>query len=116
MHQVTSALDLFPTRLKNKLPHFVLPVPDPLAWAVDALGLSFEDLTPYAFPPVAILGKVVAKLQDYPCRRIILIAPGWPNMPRFLVSGHVNPEPYYVCLRNLPNLLVAFKLNSSYES
>ena len=29
------------------------------------------------------LGKVVEKLQDYPCNRIILIAPGWPNMPWF---------------------------------
>ena len=37
----------------------------------------------YAFPPVAILGKVVEKLQDHPCLRIILIAPGWPNMPWF---------------------------------
>ena len=38
----------------------------PQAWAVDALSLSWEDLDPYAFPPVAILGKVVEKLQDYP--------------------------------------------------
>ena len=49
----------------------VSPVPDPQAWAVDALRLSWEDLDPYyAFPPAAILGKVV-KLQDYPCNRII---------------------------------------------
>ena len=58
-------------------------VPDPQAWAVDALSLSWEGLDPYAFPPAAILGKVVEKLQDYPCNRIILIAPGWPNMPWF---------------------------------
>ena len=30
------------------------------------LSLSWEDPDPYAFPPVAILGKVVEKLQDYP--------------------------------------------------
>ena len=59
------------------------PVPDPLAWGVDALSMSWEDLDPYAFPPAAILGKVVEKLPYYPCRRIILIAPGWPNMPWF---------------------------------
>ena len=67
----------------NKLPRFVSLVPDPQAWAVDALSLPWEDLDPYAFPPAAILGKVVEKLQDYPCNRIILIAPGWPNMPCF---------------------------------
>ena len=76
-------VDLFATRFNNKLPQFVSPVPDPQAWAVDALSLSWENLDPYAFPPAAILGKVVEKLQDYPCNRIILIAPGWPNMPWF---------------------------------
>ena len=52
------------------LPPFVSPVPDPLASAVDALSLPWEDLDVYAFPPAAILGKVV-KLQDSPCKRII---------------------------------------------
>ena len=74
-------IDLFATRF-NKLPRFVSPVPDPLAVAVDALSFQWEDLDAYAFPPAAILGKVV-KLQDSPCKRIILIAPGWPNMPWF---------------------------------
>ena len=76
-------VDLFATRFNNKVPQFVSPVPDPQAWAVDALNLSWENLDPYAFPPAAILGKVVEKLQGYPCKRIILIAPGWPNMPWF---------------------------------
>ena len=74
---------VFATRFNNKLPFFVSPVPAPQAWAVDALSLPWEDLDPYAFPPVAILGKVVEKLQDCPCNRFILIAPGWPNMPWF---------------------------------
>ena len=74
-------IDLFATRFNNKLPLFVSPVPDPLATAVDALSLPWADLDAYAFPPVAILGKVVERLQDSPCKRIILIAPGWPNMP-----------------------------------
>ena len=78
-----SQVDLFATRFNNKLPQFVSPVPDPQAWAVDALSLSWKNLDPYAFPPAAILGKVVEKLQDYTCNRIILIAPGWPNMPWF---------------------------------
>ena len=37
-------IDLFATRLNNKLPLFVSPVPDPLATAVDALSLAWEDL------------------------------------------------------------------------
>ena len=75
-------VDLF-ARFNNKLLQFVSLDPDAQPWAVDALILSWEDLDPYAFPPAAILGKVVEKLQDYSCSRIILIAPGWPNMPWF---------------------------------
>ena len=93
-------IDLFATRFNYKLPHFVSPVPDPLAWAVDALSLPWEDLDPYAFPTVAILGKVVVKLQDYPCRRIILIVPGWPNMPWFWDLVAISSE-ISICLPNL---------------
>ena len=87
-------IDLFATRFNYKLPQFVSPIPDPLAVAVDALTLPWEDLDAYAFPPTAILGKVVEKLLDTPCKRLILIAPGWPNMPWFwdLVQPS-SPEP-----------------------
>ena len=69
-------IDLFATRFNTKLPWFVSPVPDSLATAVDALSQPWEDLNAYAFPPAAILGKVVENLQGSPCKRIILIAPG----------------------------------------
>ena len=48
--------------------------------------------------------KVVERLQDSPCKRIILIAPGWPIMPWFwdpvAMSSKIPPS-----LPNLPNLL-----------
>ena len=109
-------MDLFATRFNHKLPQFVSPVPDSLAVAVDAHTLPWEDLDAYAFPPTAILGKVVEKLLDSPCKRLILIAPGWPNMPWFwdlvtmssqaplslpnLLTQHFNQIPH----RNLTNL------------
>ena len=97
-------IDLFATRFNNKLPLFVSLVPDPLASAVDALSLPWEDLDAYTFPPATILGKVVEKLQDSPCKRIILIAPGLPNMPWFwdLVAMSCKIP---ISLPNLPNLL-----------
>ena len=94
-------IDLFAMTFSNKLAHFVSPVPDPLAWAINALSLSCEDLDPYAFPPLAILGKVMFKLQDYHCRRIILIAPGWHNMPWFWDLVAVSSQ-IPLCLPNLP--------------
>ena len=66
-----------------------------------ALGLLWEDLDPHVFPPVAILGKVLEKFQDYLCKRIIPIAPGWATMPWFwdlvTMSGQIALY--------LPNLL-----------
>ena len=97
-------IDLFAMRFNNKLPLFVSRVPDPLASAVDALSLPWEDLDAYAFPPAAILGKVVEKLQDTPCKRIILIAPGWPNMPWFWDLVTMSSQ-IPLNLPNLPSLL-----------
>ena len=97
-------IDLFATRFNNKLPQFVSPVPDSLATAVDALSLPWEDLDAYAFPPVAILGKVVQKLLDSPGNRMILIAPGWPNMPWFWDLVDMSSQ-IPLSLPNLQNLL-----------
>ena len=97
-------IDLFATWFNNKLPQFVSPVPDPLAIAVDALSLPWEDLDVYAFPPTAILGKVVEKLQRSPYKRIILIAPGWPTMPWFWDLVTMSSQ-VPLSLPNLPNLL-----------
>ena len=88
----------------QQLPQFMSLVPDPQAWAVDALSLSWENLDPYAFLPAAILGKVVEKLQDYPCNRIILIALGWPNMPWFWDLVAMSSQ-IPLCLPTLPNLV-----------
>ena len=97
-------IDLFATRFNHKLPQFVSPVPDSLAVAVDALTLPWDDLDAYAFPPTAILGKVVEKLLDYPCKRLILIAPGWPNMPWFWDLVTMSSQ-VPLSLPNLPKLL-----------
>ena len=71
------------TRFNKKLPKYVSPVPYQAAWAVDALNLQWETLEVYAFPPVSLLGKVLSKVIDQGCHRMILIAPGWPNMAWF---------------------------------
>ena len=91
------------------------PVPDSLAVAMDALTLTWEDLDAYAFPPTTILSKVVEKLQGSPCRKLILIAPGWPNMPWFwdlvTMSSRVP-----LSLPNMANLLTALQSDPSQKS
>ena len=50
------------------------------------------------------LGQSSGKLQDYPCNRIILIAPGWSNMPWFWdLVAMFSQIP--LCLPNIPNLV-----------
>ena len=69
----------------------------------------------HTFPPSTILGKVVEGLQDSPCRRIILIAPGWPNMPWFwdlVAMSSQSP----LSLPNLPNLSTAVQSDPSQKS
>ena len=57
-------VDMFATKYNCKLAQYVSPVPDPNAWAVDALTVSWENLDMYVFPPVSLLGKVVSKLSE----------------------------------------------------
>ena len=72
-------VDLFATRLNNRLPVFVSPMADPLAVDVDAMSITWRGMLAYAFPPFVILGRVIDKIpHDHPCE-LILIAPKWPN-------------------------------------
>ena len=48
-------------------------------WTQPAMG----EFGTIRLPTSSHLGQVVTKLQDHPCKRIIMIAPGWTNMPWF---------------------------------
>ena len=75
----TPHVDLFATHLNHKLPLYVSPIPDPKAWAIDALNITWTVLSAYAYAPTALLYKVIQKIRQCNCL-IILIAPGWPGM------------------------------------
>ncbi|XP_033726763.1 uncharacterized protein LOC117316331 [Pecten maximus] len=78
----TPLVDLFATALNFQIQTFVSPVPDPLAWEVDALSLSWEGLLAYAFPPFNLLDRVLHKVRNHDCS-VLLIAPLWPRQPWF---------------------------------
>ena len=52
-------VDLFATHLNHKLPLYVSLVPDRNAWNIDALNLNWTGLTAYAYPPTALLHRVI---------------------------------------------------------
>ena len=89
-------VDLFAMKYYCKLPQFVSPVPDPKAWALDVLSLSWEDLDLYAFPPVPLLTSVLTKVLSHQDKRMIIIAPGWPNMPWFWDLVEMSYQIYFV--------------------
>ena len=78
----TPHVDLFATRLNHKVPLYVSPVPDPNALDIDALNINWSGLTAYAYPPMALLQRVIQKIRQssFP---IIIIATGWAGMPWF---------------------------------
>ena len=59
----TPHVDLFVTRLNHKVPLYVSPVPDQNAWDIDALNINWSGLTAYAYPPTALLHRVIQKSQ-----------------------------------------------------
>ena len=91
-------IDLFATRFSKRLPLFVSPVPDPQAWAIDALSVPWGNLIAYAFPPFPILGKVLKKAREEQAT-MILVAPRWESQPWFpdlLDLIHEDPLPLKV--------------------
>ena len=57
-------VDLFTNSMDRRLPVYFVPHQDPLALGVDAMLQSWEDLDVYAFPPFAMIRKVLNKLRD----------------------------------------------------
>ena len=91
-------IDLFATSQNHRLPVYVSPVPDPAAYAVDALAISWEGLDAYAFPPPVLLPRVIQKIRQTKQMTLLLVAPWWPARVWFpglreLATGSPVPLP-----------------------
>lgn len=72
-------IDLFASRLNHKLDRYVSWRPDPFSRWTDAFTLDWNTFPLcYAFPPFALVGKVVNKcIAD--SAELLLVAPHWPT-------------------------------------
>jgi hypothetical protein len=88
-------IDLFASRLNKKVTRFYSWIPDPDSVGVDAFAYSWRDDLGYAFPPFALIGRVLQKIvQDR--AKVILVAPYWPTKSWFTALGAMIVEqPYY---------------------
>ena len=75
-------VDLFATKFNHRLPLYCSPVPDPHALGQDALSLDWSSLISYAFPPFALLNRVIRKARMEQAS-LILVTPFWPFQPWF---------------------------------
>ena len=55
-------VDLFASRLNVQLPVFVSYHPDPEAMHINGFSISWQSRHFYAFPPFAVIGKVLHKI------------------------------------------------------
>ena len=102
---------------QNKLLLYVSPVPDPKAWDIDALNINWTGLTAYAYPPMALLHRVIQKIRKCYCL-IIVIAPGWPGMSWFWDLVQLSTEiplQLYKCQQlfsNSPTIMCSTAIHS----
>ena len=105
----TPHVDLFATHLNHKLPLYVSPIPDPKAWDIDAVNINWTGLTAYAYPSMALLHRVIQKIKQCQAGQgflIIVIAPGWPEIPLQLpVSTTLLKQSHKYVFHNNPQQL-----------
>ena len=83
VHRWPAVIDLFATALTARLPVYFSPALDPRAAGTDALLQPWDNLQAYAFPPIAIIRRVLLKLRSSRNCELTLIAPFWPQRDWF---------------------------------
>ena len=66
-------IDLFASRANFKVVKYISYYPDPDATGVDAFATSWSDLQFYAFPPFAIISKVISKIENEKAEGILVV-------------------------------------------
>jgi ribonuclease HI len=75
-------MDLFASRLNYQLKPYCAWHPDPEAAVIDSFSISWSDVFGYAFPPFALLPRILQKIRMEKAD-IILLVPKWPTKPWF---------------------------------
>jgi hypothetical protein len=87
-------IDLFASRLNNKVKNYISFKPDPHATAVNAMSESWGDTYFYAFPPFNMVGRVLQKAEQENCCGIVVVPrwttqAWWPKFTQLCSDIHV---------------------------
>lgn len=75
-------IDLFASRCNNKCYQFCSRYPDPDCFQVDAFSISWSQYFFYAFPPFALILRMLRKIIEEKSEGIVVV-PCWPAQPWF---------------------------------
>lgn len=78
----TPELDLFASRINAKCKRYIAWKRDPFAFNIDAFTIKWDALFFYAFPPFALVLKVLRKIINDRATGIVVV-PYWPSQPWF---------------------------------
>ena len=93
-------MDLFAHKGNNKLPTYCSWKLDEEACETDAFSITWKNLWAYAFPPLPLIPRVVARVSQFHCR-ILLVAPRWERRPWFPSILHLLDDfPLEIPLHN----------------
>ena len=70
-------IDLFASRVSNQLPSYYSWEPDPDSLGTDALHQKWYHKSLYAFPPFALIHKVLKKVEEEKVPSLIIVTPTW---------------------------------------
>ena len=85
-------IDLFATSENRRCSINFSPFRDPMSAGTDAFLQSWNGLQAYAFPPVPIIPRVLAKLRAFTGMELTLVAPHWAQRPWFSDPPVVLPD------------------------
>jgi hypothetical protein len=80
-------VDLFASAVNHQLPAYYSWSRDPKALGRDALSADWSGIIAYAFPPIALIPRVLEKVSQSRNCLVLLVAPMWPGrvwFPRLL--------------------------------
>ena len=119
--------DLFASAWNAQLPQFISWAPQPNAMAVNAFAQDWRNLHGYAFPPFALIPRILFKLKRDQID-LVLVCPWWPSQPWFPqvirmcidIPRVFRPDPFLIhspmlephpLLRSNRFLLIALRLS-----
>ncbi|XP_064470355.1 uncharacterized protein LOC135385109 [Ornithodoros turicata] len=92
------AIDLFADYTNHQLPTFYSWKPDPLSSGIDAFTKDWSGAPKYAFPPFALIGRCLQKLQASEVT-LCMVTPVWPTQAWYpsliqMAIDHPRPLPH----------------------